>query len=37
MKTAPRWGSVNRDNGDANGAMNGIFEKNRIQMHNSCG
>jgi hypothetical protein len=37
MKSATRWGHVNRDVGGANGAMNGIFEKNRAKMHNSCG
>jgi hypothetical protein len=37
MKSATRWGRVNRDAATANGAMNGIFAKNRVKMHNSCG
>src|ERR1700676_4741896 len=37
MKRPTRWGRVNRDAGVADGAMNGIFEKNRAKMHNSCG
>src|ERR1700737_2115319 len=37
MKTATRWGSVNRDAATRTELMKGIFGQNRIKTHNSCG